>query len=112
MSESWLEQLENDEQLKPFLDSQLDVNAHTSTLLTACHRADDPLPLLADQLSKLARGVALIDDELHKQVASNHESLLQQVSHIKELEKTLSVVTVGVEALQKSIDRCVLFEQR
>lgn len=38
-------------------------------------------------------------------MSSNHESLLRQVSHIKELESTLGVVNVGVVALQQSIDR-------
>ena len=46
------------------------------------------------------------------QVSTNHESLLRQVSHIKELEGTLGVVSVGVVALQQSIERCVPPTQR
>lgn len=60
---------------------------------------------LSSELSLLSKGVALIDSELNAQVATNHESLLEHVSAIKELEQTLGLVTTGVDALQQSIDR-------
>jgi hypothetical protein len=60
---------------------------------------------LSNELTLLSKGVALIDSELNAQVATNHESLLEHVSAIKELEQTLGLVTTGVDALQQSIDR-------
>lgn len=60
---------------------------------------------LSTELTQLSKGVALIDAELNAQVASNHESLFEHVSAIKELEQTLGLVTTGVDALQQSIDR-------
>jgi hypothetical protein len=60
---------------------------------------------LSAELTQLSRAVGVIDVELNAQVASNHESLLQHVSAIRELEHTLGLVTTGVDALQQSIDR-------
>lgn len=117
--------MRNVAELRWVLDRSLDPATEASMLLKRTEPGVDALTTLSAHLSKLSDGVALVDEALNQQVwsrvrararltdahnlfqvSSNHESLLRQVSHIKELEGTLGVVNVGVVALQQSIDRC------
>lgn len=104
-----------------FLSNEVDATTHASrTVSRLANKAnqinnnngnntvnDDEamVTALSGELAQLARAVSAIDGELNAQVASNHESLLQHVSAVKELEQTLGLVTTGVDALQQSIDR-------
>eukprot|EP01134_Creolimax_fragrantissima_P004589 CFRG4589T1 len=83
--------------LNMFLDSSFDADAYTATVI-ASHAVEDTL-------SRLVSGIKDLDLELHSQVVSRHEDLLQQASGIHKLENVLSTINTRVMALQSSIGR-------
>ncbi|KAG5889011.1 hypothetical protein JTB14_033940 [Gonioctena quinquepunctata] len=86
---SWLE---NDEFYGQFLNSN-SKNVLVNSLA------------IKDQVKKLAEGIELLSQQLHKQVLEKHEDLLQQASHATKLEEVLNTMNIHVRNLFANAER-------
>nr|XP_023014138.1 conserved oligomeric Golgi complex subunit 5 [Leptinotarsa decemlineata] len=60
---------------------------------------------IKDQVKKLAEGIDLLSQQLHKQVLDKHEDLLQQASHATKLENVLNTMNTHVRNLFANAER-------
>ncbi|XP_043272815.1 conserved oligomeric Golgi complex subunit 5 [Venturia canescens] len=88
-----LQSIENDDFFKQFLS---DENKQTdiSKLLS-----------VAQQLNKLGQALTVLDAELHKQVLTNHEDLLSQVTWVEKIEGVLAIMRTHVQSLLSAVER-------
>lgn len=83
--------------LKQFLD--LDAKQNDITKLLT----------VAQQLNKLSKALEVLDAELHKQVLTNHEDLLSQVTWVEKIEGVLSIMQTHVQVRYLFCGKCAKF---
>ncbi|CAB4024113.1 conserved oligomeric Golgi complex subunit 5-like isoform X3, partial [Paramuricea clavata] len=96
-SSTVLETLREDTTFEKFLEKDFDAKGYANNVIQS--RA------IGECLEKLADGVRLLDKELHSQVVTRHEDLLQQATGIETLEGVLQMMTSRITSLQLSIER-------
>lgn len=92
-----LQTLKEDATFERFLDNDFDPKGYANNVIQS--RA------IGECLEKLADGVRLLDKELHSQVVTRHEDLLQQATGIETLEGVLQMMQSRITSLQLSIER-------
>ncbi|XP_011308530.1 conserved oligomeric Golgi complex subunit 5 isoform X2 [Fopius arisanus] len=60
---------------------------------------------VAQQLKKLTEALEVLDTEIHKQVLTNHEDLLSQVTWVEKIEGVLSIMHTHVQSLLSAVER-------
>ncbi|XP_034945044.1 conserved oligomeric Golgi complex subunit 5 [Chelonus insularis] len=88
-----LQSIENNDFLKQFLNPDDKQNEATKILT------------VAQQLNQLGKALEVIDAELHKQVYSNHEDLLSQVTWVEKIEGVLAIMQTHVQSLLSAVER-------
>ncbi|KAK0167039.1 hypothetical protein PV327_004487 [Microctonus hyperodae] len=88
-----LHSIENDDYFKQFFDPEAKQN-DIHKLLT-----------VAQQLKKLGKALEVLDAELHKQVYTNHNDLLSQVTWVEKIEGILSTMQTHVQSLLSAVER-------
>ncbi|XP_033647188.1 conserved oligomeric Golgi complex subunit 5-like [Asterias rubens] len=91
------DRLHDDETLQEFLQDDFNVEQHTNKVMQSM--------AIAEQLSKLAEGISLLDKELHAQVSAHHEDLLSQATGIETLEGVLQMMNTRIGSLQAAVER-------
>lgn len=92
-----LQEFRTDEIYCQFLTEEFDVKAVTSSAVQCV--------AVTEHLAKLSAGIALLDKELHDQVASHYDDLLSQATEIETLEGVLQMVLGRIQNLLSSTDR-------
>ena len=83
--------------LQPFREEIFHESTYTSQLLKSTS--------VSESLTLLSKKLSDVNQHLNYQVTSQHTHLLDQVTNLKELERILEVVKLGVDTLQISIHR-------
>ncbi|XP_046839867.1 conserved oligomeric Golgi complex subunit 5-like [Xenia sp. Carnegie-2017] len=89
--------LREDDTFEMFLEKDFDAKGYANNVIES--------KAIGDCLEKLADGIRLLDKELHSQVVSRHEDLLQQATGIETLEGVLQMMTSRITSLQLSLER-------
>lgn len=92
-----LKQFEDDDIYKQFLTKDFDVKTVTSNAVQEVS--------ITENLNKLSLGIALLDKELHDQVAYHYEDLLSQANGIETLEGVLEMVHGRIQTLLIATER-------
>lgn len=92
-----LQTLKEDATFEKFLEKDFDPKRYANNVIQS--RA------IGECLEKLADGVRLLDKELHSQVVTRHEDLLQQATGIETLEGVLQMMQSRISSLQLSVER-------
>lgn len=92
-----LEEFEHDSLFQQFLADDFDVKAVTSSAVQ--------LSAVAEHLTKLSAGIALLDKALHHQVSNHYEDLLSQATEIETFEGVLLSVHQQIQSLLLSADK-------
>eukprot|EP01104_Vermistella_antarctica_P000795 TRINITY_DN10905_c0_g1_i1.p1 TRINITY_DN10905_c0_g1~~TRINITY_DN10905_c0_g1_i1.p1 ORF type:complete len:881 (+),score=171.55 TRINITY_DN10905_c0_g1_i1:217-2859(+) len=95
--ESLLQRFQRDEMYNQFLGTNFDSGKFTSSVVAKGHVG------ITEAAAKIERGIAVMDEELNSQVVQHHDTLLEQVRNVKDLEIILSVATEGVDHVMSSI---------
>lgn len=88
---------QNDDVYKQFLSEDFDAKAVACSAIQGL--------TITEHLSKLSAGIALLDKELHCQVAAHYEDLLAQATGIETLHDVLQSMFVSIQNLQTTAER-------
>lgn len=83
--------------LSQFLNENFDVKAHANQAIQG--------KAIAEQLSKLAEGISLLDREIHSQIVAHHDDLLSQATGVETLEGVLQMMQTRIQSLLSAMDR-------
>ncbi|XP_060069562.1 conserved oligomeric Golgi complex subunit 5-like isoform X3 [Ylistrum balloti] len=97
MDDKLLQQLQSDDIFSQFLDASFDVKGYANRAIQG--------QAIAEQLSKLAEGIALLDREIHSQIVAHHDDLLSQASGVETLEGVLQMMQTRIQSLLAAMDR-------
>ncbi|KAJ8301246.1 hypothetical protein KUTeg_020233 [Tegillarca granosa] len=97
MDEKLMQVLETDDVLSQFLNENFDVKAHANQAIQG--------KAIAEQLSKLAEGISLLDKEIHSQIVAHHDDLLSQATGVETLEGVLQMMQTRIQSLLAAMDR-------
>ncbi|XP_064606457.1 conserved oligomeric Golgi complex subunit 5-like [Liolophura sinensis] len=97
MEGSLVQQLEDDETFKQFLEEDFDVKAHSNKAIQSL--------AISDHLGKLSEGITLLDKEIHSQIVAHHGDLLSQASGVETLEGVLQMMQTRIQSLLTAMDR-------
>jgi len=84
-------------EVQPFGERDFNSTAYTSLAIKS--------GAVKETLQTLSSALGVLDKELNSQVSLHHEELLHQVSNVKDLEKMLEGIQIGVDTLQQNISR-------
>ncbi|XP_021370975.1 conserved oligomeric Golgi complex subunit 5-like [Mizuhopecten yessoensis] len=97
MDDKLLQQLQSDDVFSQFLDATFDVKGYANKAIQG--------QAIAEQLSKLAEGISLLDREIHSQIVARHDDLLSQATGVETLEGVLQMMQTRIQSLLAAMDR-------
>ncbi|KAF9157914.1 Conserved oligomeric Golgi complex subunit, partial [Actinomortierella ambigua] len=94
--------LDNYTDYESFLGDQFDPNTHANSII---HRSAKGDLDIATSLSSLSFSIDNLNKQLHDQVTSNYNDLLDQAAGIRSLEAVLETIKQGLATLSASMNR-------
>ncbi|KAI9486654.1 MAG: Golgi transport complex subunit 5-domain-containing protein [Benjaminiella poitrasii] len=85
-----------------FLAENFDASDYASTIIKQSQKADDTTDI-GIELSKLTFSIDIVNKQIREQVVANYESLLKQVTNVKELDQILNTVQTNINGLNNSL---------
>lgn len=77
------------ETFRSFLGEEFDAKSYAASIVQGSS--------VAQNLSKLADGISLLDKEIHAQVVAHHNDLLSQATGIETLEGWLNDIVIAIK---------------
>lgn len=90
-------EIANDKVIQPFLDDVFDTSLYASAVLRSGSASSCT--------QQLNTGIAQLDAELRGEVVMQYDALLEQVTGLRETERALATIKLGVKGLKTSTSR-------